>query len=129
MNVPELSAKYKTLMRYKAMAMRLRQATGTEDPKPTAALLDETPRNELVAALLAEETPVFSRVFAALEHALSPATVFLDAAKTFKNVPHEILKNGGRKAQNAIKHAARSDRKPRQPARPKGAGRRRRTEK
>jgi len=128
-NVPELFPKYKTLMRYKAMAMRLRQATGTEDPKPTAALLDETPRHELVAAVLADETPVFSRVFAALEHMLSPETVFLDAAKTFKNFPHGILKDGGRKARDAGKSAARADREPRRKARPEAANRRRRAEK
>ena len=128
-NLPELSTKYKTLMRYKAMAMRLRQATGTKDPKPTAAILDEKPRHELVAAILSDETPVFSRVFAALEHALSPETVFLDAARTFKNVPHRILKNVGKKARNARKSAARPGRKPRQPDRPNGAGQRRRSEK
>ena len=33
--LPELSPKYKTLMRYKAMAIKLRQATGTQDPTPT----------------------------------------------------------------------------------------------
>ena len=78
--LPELLPKYKTLMRYKAMAMRLRQATGTRDPKPTSALLDETPRHKVVAAILADPDPVFSRVFAALEHMLSPDAVFLDAA-------------------------------------------------
>ena len=80
-NLPELLPKYKTLMRYKAMAVRLRQATGTKDPKPTSALLEETPRHETVAAILADSKPVFSRVFEALEHMLSPDTVFLDAAK------------------------------------------------
>jgi len=87
-NVPELSPKYKTLMRYKAMAMRLRQATDTKDPKPTVSLLDEKPRHEAVAAILADENPVFSHVFAALEHMLSPETVFLDAPKPIKNFPH-----------------------------------------
>ena len=62
--------------------------TGTKDPKPTAALLDETPRHEAVTAILADATPVFSRVFAALEHAISPETVFLDAQKPIKNFPH-----------------------------------------
>ena len=78
-NLPDLLPKYKTLMRYKAMAVRLRQATDTHDPKPTSALLDETPRHEVVAAILAEEEPVFSHVFATLDHMLSPETVFLDA--------------------------------------------------
>ena len=40
-NLPELFPKYKTLMRYKAMAIRLRQATGTKDPTPTCALLGD----------------------------------------------------------------------------------------
>ena len=78
-NLPDLLPKYKTLMRYKAMAVRLRQATDTHDPKPTSALLDETPRHEVVAKILAEEEPVFSHVFATLDHMLSPETVFLDA--------------------------------------------------
>ena len=121
-NLPELSTKYKTLMRYKAMAMRLRQATGTKDPKPIAALLDEMPRHELVATILADETPIFSRVFAALEHTLSPETVFLDAARTFKNIPHVILKNGGERVMPA-------DKEPRRNTRPRGASRIQRSEK
>ena len=79
--LPELLPKYKTLMRYKAMAVRLRQATGTEDPKPTSALLAETPRNGVVAKLLEDPEPVFSRVFEVLEHMLSPETAFLDTPK------------------------------------------------
>jgi len=79
-NLPALSPKYKTLMRYKAMATRLRQATGTKDPTPTSTLLDE-PRHDVVAALLADTEPVFSRMFAALEHMLSPDTVLLDAPR------------------------------------------------
>ncbi len=39
-NLPELSPHYKTLMRYKAMAVKLRQATGLHDPVPTSALLE-----------------------------------------------------------------------------------------
>ena len=81
-NLPGILPKYKTLMRYKAMAVRLRQATGTKDPKPTSALLDAKRRHEVVAAILSDNEPVFSRVFAALEHMLSPKTVFLDAAKS-----------------------------------------------
>ena len=38
-NVPELYPRYKTVMRYKALAMRLRQAVGLKDPEPTSALL------------------------------------------------------------------------------------------
>ena len=45
--LPELLPKYKTLMRYKAMAVRLRQATGTFDPVPTDALLAPPPEGRL----------------------------------------------------------------------------------
>ena len=82
--LPELLPKYKTLMRYKAMAARLRQATGTKDPKPTSALLEETPRHGVVAKILEDPEPVFSRVFGALEHILWPETVFLDPAKPLR---------------------------------------------
>ena len=82
--LPELLPKYKTLMRYKAMAARLRQATGTKDPKPTSALLEETPRHGVVAKILEDPEPVFSRVFGALEHILSPEAVFLDPAKPLR---------------------------------------------
>ena len=41
-NVPELYPRYKTIMRYKALAMRLRQAMDVKDPEPTSALLEET---------------------------------------------------------------------------------------
>ena len=79
-NVPELSPKYKTLMRYKALALRLRQATDTKDPKPTSKLL-EKPLHNVLVAILAEEAPVFSHVFSMVEHMLSPQTIFLDAPK------------------------------------------------
>jgi len=39
-NVPELSPRYKTIMRHKALAMRARQLAGLEDPQPTSVLLD-----------------------------------------------------------------------------------------
>ena len=79
-NVPELLPKYKTLMRYKALAVRIRQATRTKDPKPTSKLLKK-PLHKAVETILAEEEPVFVHVFAMVEHMLSPQTVFLDAPK------------------------------------------------
>ena len=79
-NLPELSPKYKTLMRYKALALRLRQATDTKDPKPTSKLL-EKPLHNVLATILAEDEPVFSRVYAAVEYMLLPQTVMLDATK------------------------------------------------
>ena len=80
-NVPELSCKYKTLMRYKAMAIRVRQATNTFDPIPTSELLDEKPRNKVLSAILSDTEPVFSHIFVELERMLSPDTVFLDKPK------------------------------------------------
>ena len=79
-NVPELFPKYKTLMRYKALAVRIRQATETKDPKPTSSLL-EKPLHKAVATILSEEAPVFTHVFSMVEHMLLPQTVFLDAPK------------------------------------------------
>ena len=40
-NCPELVGKYKTIMRYKALAKKLRQAADLVDPYPTAVLLSE----------------------------------------------------------------------------------------
>ena len=80
-NLPELSPKYKTLMRYKALAMRLRQATETRGPTPTAALLVARPRHEVVAALLADSKPVFENLFSILDRLLAPEAVFLDEPK------------------------------------------------
>ena len=39
-NLPQLNGRYKTIMRYKAFAKRLRQAAGIPDPVPTAAVYD-----------------------------------------------------------------------------------------
>ncbi len=39
-NLPELAPHYKTLMRHKAMAIKLRQATELHDPVPTSTLLE-----------------------------------------------------------------------------------------
>jgi hypothetical protein len=79
-NLPDLAPKYKTLMRYKALAVRLRQATGTKDPVPTEKLLVK-PYGEVVENLFAETEPIFSHVFARLEFLISEETVFLDAPK------------------------------------------------
>ena len=75
--LPELAPKYKTLMRYKALATRLRQLTDTHDPVPTSRLLEE-PLGEAVARLLAEPSPAFARLFDEVDRQLSPETVFLD---------------------------------------------------
>jgi len=76
--LPELAPKYKTLMRYKALATRLRQLTDTRDPVPASRLLEE-PLGEAVARLLAEPSPAFARLFEEVDRQLSPEAVFLDA--------------------------------------------------
>jgi hypothetical protein len=78
--LPQLSPKYKTLMRYKALATRLRQATETKDPTPTSKLLKE-PRSEIVTTLLADPKPVFSQLFNDVDRLISAEHVFLDAPK------------------------------------------------
>ena len=77
-NLPELSQKYKTLMRYKALAVRLRQATETKDPTSTSKLLKK-PYHPVVEKILADKNPVFAHVYITLEHILSPKTVLLDS--------------------------------------------------
>lgn len=42
-NLPQLIGKYKTIMRYKALVKRLRQAAEIPDPIPTAAIFDGLP--------------------------------------------------------------------------------------
>ena len=42
-NAPELSERYKTVMKYKALAKRFRQAVGVSDPVPSAAVLPPEP--------------------------------------------------------------------------------------
>lgn len=42
-NLPQLNGRYKTIMRYKALAKRLRQAAGIPDPVPTSAVYDGAP--------------------------------------------------------------------------------------
>lgn len=42
-NLPQLNGRYKTIMRYKALAKRLRQAAGIPDPVPTSAVYDGMP--------------------------------------------------------------------------------------
>ena len=79
-NLPELSPKYKTLMRYKALAVRFRQAAGAKDPTPASSLV-EKPLPAALAAMLADSAPVFSHFFSELEHMLSPDAVFLDAPR------------------------------------------------
>lgn len=48
---PELVCKYKTMMRYKALAKNLRQTLGVSDPVPTAILLDAATDPAVLAGL------------------------------------------------------------------------------
>lgn len=79
-NLPELSAKYKTLMRYKAMAIRLRQATETEDPVPTEKLLEE-PQKKEVKELLSDFRMTFSSLEEGLAFLVSPKKVLAERRK------------------------------------------------
>ena len=80
--LPELSPKYKTLMRYKAMAIKLRQATKTVDPKPTEELLREEPKREFIAELLGGDGNTFEGLVAAIEFEIDPATVFAERPRS-----------------------------------------------
>ncbi len=103
-NLPELAPHYKTLMRYKAMAIKLRQATGLHDPTPTSTLLEveysvESPvgenlcrkkaerdgrtavgkgierRGEVMGAIRAGRKNSFAEILMILEDELSPERV------------------------------------------------------
>ena len=76
-HLPELSPKYKTLMRYKAMAIKLRQATGTEDPVPTEKLL-EKPQKKEVKELLEDFRTTFSSLEEGLAYLLAPEMVLAE---------------------------------------------------
>ena len=45
--IPELYARYKTVMKYKALSRKFRQATGIADPTPAASLIPEKEEKEL----------------------------------------------------------------------------------
>ena len=44
--IPELYARYKTVMKYKALSKKFRQATGIEDPVPAASILPDESNSE-----------------------------------------------------------------------------------
>lgn len=81
-NILELKGKYKTLMRYKALAVRLRQVTETKDPTSTSVLLEKPLENKVESIL--EGEPIFSHLFGQLEYMLAPETVMLDAPRVKK---------------------------------------------
>ena len=51
-NIPALRLRYGTVMRYKAMAKKLKQIAGLPDPTPAAAVLGETPAEAAAGAHL-----------------------------------------------------------------------------
>ena len=73
--LPELSPKYKTLMRYKAMAIRLRQATETRDPVPTAHLLGAKAPHAVVAEIRADARNTFAALLETIDFHLSPENI------------------------------------------------------
>ena len=74
--LPELLCKYKTLMRYKEMAEKLRQATGACDPMPTAELLNPPP-HQIIAEILADNRNTFAAILRALAPYLNPERVLM----------------------------------------------------
>ncbi len=82
-NLPVLLPKYKTLMRYKALAKHMKQISGSRDPEPAGKMLEE-PRRTAIAPILDAEPPAFSRMFAEAERLLSPDMVFRTAARSVK---------------------------------------------
>ena len=75
-HLSELSPKYKTLMRYKAIAIRLRQATETRDPVPTAKLLAAKTPHEIVAEIRADARNTFAALIKTIDFHLSPDKIF-----------------------------------------------------
>ncbi len=73
-NIPELSSKYKTLMRYKAMAIHLRQATETKDPMPTEILLNK-PHHKVIVEIFDDPRNTFISIMNVLNYYLSPEYV------------------------------------------------------
>ena len=73
--LPELSPKYKTLMRYKAMAIKLRQATETHDPVPTAHLLGAKAPHAVVAEIRADARNTFAALLETIDFHLSPENI------------------------------------------------------
>ncbi len=74
-HLPDLAPHYKTLMRYKAMAVKLRQATGTKDPKPTSELLKTPKPHKIVAEILTTPRETFVSIMKVLDKYLSPEYV------------------------------------------------------
>ena len=92
--LPELSPKYKTLMRYKAMAIRLRQATETRDPVPTERLLAAKAPHAVVAEIRADARNTFAALLETIDFHLSPENIL-------RKRPAEISACNSHYAKNA----------------------------
>ena len=73
--LPELSPKYKTLMRYKAMAIKLRQVTETSDPVPTERLLAAKKPHEIVTEIRADARNTFVALLETIDFHLAPENI------------------------------------------------------
>jgi hypothetical protein len=74
-NLPELLPKYKTLMRYKAMAIKLRQVTELKDPKPTKSLLRK-PYHPVVEEIFSCQQVTFACIVEVIDRHISPDQIF-----------------------------------------------------
>jgi hypothetical protein len=97
-NLPELYGRYKTLMRYKAMAIHLRQATETKDPTPTDAVLSPShPQHAYVKGLLENFRNSFSFLEEEIAKRLDPDKIFeeeLDADEREKAEKRQKAERG-----------------------------------
>ena len=106
-NLPELYGRYKTLMRYKAMAIHLRQATETKDPTPTSALLDAEPRCELDEELLKDFRTTFSFLEREIETRIDATKVFRERPAREANAENQDRQKPGGKAAH-LRRAAKA---------------------
>jgi len=97
LNVPELSARYKTVMRYKALAKRFRQALGVSDPVPAAMLLPETERTGNPAEPADRE----KREFASVQDLKGEAALALARGDALKEA--KVLKEAREEAERLLK--------------------------
>ena len=73
--LPELLPKYKTLMRYKAMAIKLRQVTEMKGPKPTKWLLRK-PYHPVVEEIFSRPQATFACILDVIDRYISPDRIF-----------------------------------------------------
>ncbi len=77
-HLPDLEPHYKSLMSYKAMAKKLRQAAALRDPHPTERLLIEKSPRPIVKEILAAPQTSFLSIQKILDRHLSPEKVMND---------------------------------------------------